>query len=240
MPVIPVVPWSSAPPPVPPRSFSTEPPPTQSPPSEPTLPRYEPLDARAFMMNASDPNRAEQVRDEARGLVHQALEEGLAPLHFRVHELQRRIEALEQARADAEAEPEPEPPTPPPPQVMQRAYAPQPPPMAFAPPPPPMAFAPPPPAQMGYAPPAPAQMAYAPQPPPMAYAPAAPAYAPPAEPFVGGAVLPRPPAISVGGYDIDVPFDGARRKRRVLVAFAILFVVLLGGLLASMAMSYSR
>jgi len=89
---------------------------------------------------------------------------------------------------------------------------------------------------MAYAPPAP--MAY-PQlaPAPMVMAPmtnAAHAYV---DPYAGVAALPRPPAIS--SFDVDVPFDGARRKRKVLVLFAVLFLVLLGGLLASMAMSYS-
>jgi hypothetical protein len=214
MPAIPIVPWSSAPPPVPPRTFSTEPPPVSgAPPSEPTLVRHEPIDARAFMIG--DPQRAEEIRDEARGLVHQALEEALAPLHFRVNELERRLETHERnARAAAAA-------SPPPPQVAPRAAPPAPPPMAYAP-----------------LVPAPAPMAYPPlAPAPMAMAPMAPAGYAPADPYVGAVALPRPPAIST--FDDDLPFDGARRKRNVLVFFGILFVLVVGGLLASMAMSYS-
>ena len=205
-PVIPVVAWSTAPPPIPPRSFSTEPPPTSNPPSEPTLVRQEPLDPRAFMM---DPQRAEEVRDEARGLVHQALQEALAPLHFRVNELERRIEAMERTNRAVPPAPITTP------QVAPRAVA------------------PPPPIMPAYPAAYPAL-----QPAPMAMAPMASAVYAPADPYSAGVSFPRPPAIST--FDGDLPFDGARRKRKVLVMFAFLFLALLGGLLVSMAMSYSH
>jgi hypothetical protein len=188
-----------------PRTFSTEPPPITNPPSEPTLVKADAISEAAFL--EGDARRAGEIRDEAQGLVRQVLEEALAPLHFRMSDLERRIEALERAAAAPPA------PVPPPPQLAQRPVAPPPAPMAYA--PPPAAFAP-----------MPVQAAAIPI----------------ARPLDLYAAIPGPPRVPDLGpsYDIDVPFDGRRRKRKVLALFAVLFVVLLGGLLTSMAMSYSR
>jgi hypothetical protein len=228
---IPIVPWSSAPPPAPPRSFETEPP-EPIPPSAPTLPRHEPIDPRAFADDArEDARRAEDAREEARGIAHQVLEEALAPLHFRVHELERRIDMLESAAKVAAARPIPAPvPTQPfeaapsaPRMYTEMRASPGPMPAAM---------------------PAPVR-APAPQSGPFYAAPAVAAYAEPAAPAPPVApqypVVPAPPAMpKFDGYDIDVPFDGRRRKRNVILMFAALFVVAIGGLLASMVASYLR
>jgi hypothetical protein len=222
------VPWSTAPPPAPPRTFETEPP-EPVPPSAPTLPRHEPIDPRAFAEDARDNvRRAQEAREEARAMAHQVLEEAMAPLHFRVRELERRIEALEHAPKAAGGRPVP-PPVPTQPfeaapsssrMFGEAPASPMPPPMPMM---PAGANAP------FYAPPV------APAPP------AAPPYAPVAPISAQYPVVPRPPSMpKFDGYDIDVPFDGRRRKRKVIVMFALLFVVAVGGLLASMAASYMR
>lgn len=220
---IPIVPWSSAPPPAPPRTFETEPP-EPVPPSAPTLPRHEPIDPRAFADDArAEVRRAEDAREEARGIAHQVLEEALAPLHFRVHELERRIDMLEIAAKLALARPVPAPVATQPFEAAPsapRVYAEMrgsPGPMAVAMPAPVL----PPAVQPG------------------------PFYAAPVEPAPALApqypVVPAPPAMpKFEGYDLDVPFDGRRRKRNVILMFAALFVVAVGGLLASMVASYLR
>jgi hypothetical protein len=221
---IPIVPWSSAPPPAPPRTFETEPP-EPIPPSAPTLPRHEPIDPRAFADDArEDARRAQDAREEARGIAHQVLEEALAPLHFRVHELERRIDMLEAAAKAAVARPAVPAPVPtrpfeaaPSAPGMAAEMRASPGPMAAAMPAP----VPPPPVQPG-----PFYAAPVPQPPAMS------AQYP---------VVPAPPAMpKFEGYDLDVPFDGRRRKRNVILMFAALFVVAVGGLLASMVASYLR
>jgi hypothetical protein len=256
------MPWSSAPPPMPPRTFSTEPPPlSQTPPSEPTLVRAEPVNEAALM--AGDVRRAQEVRDEAQGMVRQALEEALAPLHFQLNSLERRLDALERRPAGvpmpAPSSPGLSPMAPLAPSQPQGGPRPAAPPAPVAPRivPPPQQVQPAPPlfAQPPFAsgalsaqppvqaPPAYAQPLYAPAPPlpaaPPAMAPIVAPWQPPPDALAGIPAPPRLPAIDPS-YEIDVPFNGARRKRNVLVFFAIAFVVLLGGLLASMAMSYSR
>jgi hypothetical protein len=224
------VPWSSAPPPAPPRTFETEPP-EPVPPSAPTLPRHEPIDPRAFADDArDDARRAVEAREEARGIAQQVLEEALAPLHFRVHELERRIDMIEVAAKVAAARPVP------------AAVPTQP--FEAAPSAPRMyADVRPSPGPTPAAMPAPVR-APAPQSGPFFAAPAAPGYAAPAQPQPVAPpypVVPAPPAMPrFDGYDIDVPFDGRRRKRNVILMFAALFVVAVGGLLASMVASYMR
>jgi hypothetical protein len=228
---IPIVPWSSAPPPAPPRTFETEPP-EPVPPSAPTLPRHEPIDPRAFADEArDDARRAVEAREEARGFAQQVLEEALAPLHFRVHELERRIDMLESAAKAAAARPVPAPvPTQPfeaapsaPRMYADMRASPGPMPAAM----PAQVRAPAPQSGPFYA----APMELGAPAPPAPMAPMAPQYP----------VVPAPPAMpKFDGYDIDVPFDGRRRKRNVILMFAALFVVAVGGLLASMVASYMR
>jgi hypothetical protein len=53
-------------------------------------------------------------------------------------------------------------------------------------------------------------------------------------------VAPPPPAFSaVDDIDIDSPFDGKARRRRVVIAFVVLILVVFGALLGAMAYSYS-
>src|SRR6185312_12093103 len=66
--------------------------------------------------------RAGEIRDEARALLRQALEEALAPIHYELLEVKRRVTELEK---------KPSPPPPPPAPAAPVALAPQP-----APPPP--------------------------------------------------------------------------------------------------------
>jgi hypothetical protein len=196
------------------------------PPSAPTLPRHEPIDPRAFADDArDDARRAVEAREEARGIAQQVLEEALAPLHFRVHELERRIDMLESAAKAAAARPIP---------VAVPTQ-----PFEAAPSAPRMyADMRPSPGQMPAAIPAPVR-APAPQNGPFYAAPEPPAQPPPMAPQYP--VVPAPPAMpKFDGYDIDVPFDGRRRKRNVILMFAALFVVAVGGLLASMVASYMR
>jgi hypothetical protein len=186
------------------------------------LPRHEPIDPRAFADDArEDARRAEDAREEARGIAHQVLEEALAPLHFRVHELERRIDMLETAAKVAVARPVPAPvPT----QPFEAAPSA---PRMYA----EMRGSPGP---MAAAMPAPAV-----QPGPFYAAPVQPAPALAIAPQYP--VVPAPPAMpKFEGYDLDVPFDGRRRKRNVILMFAALFVVAVGGLLASMVASYLR
>jgi hypothetical protein len=50
---------------------------------------------------------------------------------------------------------------------------------------------------------------------------------------------PPPPAYSSGDIDIDSPFDGRARRRRVVVRFVLFIVIVFGALLGAMAYSYS-
>jgi hypothetical protein len=192
------------------------------------LPRHEPIDPRAFADDArDDARRAQEARDEARGIAQQVLEEALAPLHFRVHELERRIDMLEVAAKAAAARPVP---------VAVPTQ-----PFEAAPSAPRMyADLRPSPGPMPVAMPAPVRAPVpAPQNGPFYAAPAAPAQPSPMAPQYP--VVAAPPGMpKFEGYDIDVPFDGRRRKRNVILMFAALFVVAVGGLLASMIASYMR
>ena len=90
--VIPKVTWTSAPPPIPPRSFSTEPPPPESAPLTPVVvPPTEDLER----LKLESVHRAHEIRDEARALLRQTLDEAMAPLHYELLELKRRLEELE-------------------------------------------------------------------------------------------------------------------------------------------------
>jgi hypothetical protein len=53
-------------------------------------------------------------------------------------------------------------------------------------------------------------------------------------------VAPPPPTFVVtGDIDIDTPFDGRARRRKVVVRFVIFLVLVFGGLVGAMAYSYS-
>jgi hypothetical protein len=48
----------------------------------------------------------------------------------------------------------------------------------------------------------------------------------------------RPPAYSSSDIDVDSPFDGRARRRRVIVRFVLLIVIVFGALLGAMGYSY--
>jgi hypothetical protein len=53
-------------------------------------------------------------------------------------------------------------------------------------------------------------------------------------------VAPPPPTFTVtGDIDIDTPFDGRARRRKVVVGFVIFLVLVFGALVGAMAYSYS-
>ena len=161
-----------------------------------------------------DLRRAFEVREEARTLMQQVLEESLAPLHFGLRELERRLEALERRPPPA--------PAPAPTAVVHAAAPPVPAPVAQ-----PVAPAP-------VIPPAVATLPLLPQLQPVVRAPPPGAYG---GILVGAqAQLPAPPRLPSFDYDV-VPFDGARRKRRVVALFALLITVIFGALFAALIWS---
>jgi hypothetical protein len=202
--VIPEITWSSAPPPIAPRSFETPPPPPASPSVDTEAP---PPVAQAIEVAAppripiEDARRALEIRDEARVLLQQVLEEALAPLHYAVRDLERRLEAIEQR-----------------------------------PPAPPGAIGLPPVA------PAPSPARAAPAPPPVATVVVR--QASPDDPY-GSVVAARPappiaPRSGLISIDVDlgdVPFSGARRKRRVIVFFVVFLLVVFGTLFGAALLS---
>lgn len=194
--VIPTITWTSAPPPIPPRSFSTPAPPPPTPeiaterppentpeavPLPPPVPA-ETADARDARARAEDLRRAHDLREEARALLQQTLEEALAPLHFAVRDLERRLAALEAV-----------------PRVA-------PPPVQAAPAPVPVIARP-----LGLLP-------------PPAIAAPVPVVAPP----------PRAPSFDLG----ETPFDGSRRRRRVVGLFVMFLVIVFGALLGTLVSSW--
>jgi hypothetical protein len=53
-------------------------------------------------------------------------------------------------------------------------------------------------------------------------------------------VAPPPPTLAVtGDVDIDTPFDGRARRRKVVIGFVIFLLLVFGGLVGAMAYSYS-
>lgn len=52
-----------------------------------------------------------------------------------------------------------------------------------------------------------------------------------------GSVGPQAPAASL---DFDVPFDGAKRRRKLATTFAVMLVLIFGALFAALAFSYNR
>jgi hypothetical protein len=227
---IPQMKWSSAPPPIPPRSFSTPPPP---PPSSPTLvteppppaatpaapavvdsppPRTLDLDDEPedepTRIQPDDIRRAVEIREESRLLVREAIDEALAPLHYALRALERRVESLEANAGTAPAAPPP-------------AAAPMPPVMA-------------PPAALARAIPPPAAASVIVQPDPRdPYGAVAPAPAPaPAD------VITIPPAPRAPALDWDTaPFDGARRRRRLAIAFGFFVLLIFGALFGALIWS---
>ena len=148
-------------------------------------------------VQAGDVRRAHEIRDEARILLQQVLEEALAPLHYAVRDLERRLEAIEQQS--------PAPPPAPPPV-------------------------------------APAPVAVRAIPPPAAVAPAVARQT--ANVSFGAVVatsyVPIPPAPRAPSIDLEVPFDGARRQRRVVVLFILLILILFGSLIGAAVASRIR
>ena len=142
-------------------------------------------DARA---RGDDVQRAHQVREEARALLQQALEEALAPLHYAVRDLERRLVALEEAPRLAPAPPIA---APAPAQGYPRSQALIPPPAVV-----PVVQV----AQVVVAPPA-----------------------------------PRAPSFDWGA---QVPFDGARRRRRVVGFFVMFLVLVFGALFGNLILSW--
>jgi hypothetical protein len=165
-----------------------------------------------------DVRRAFELREEARTLLQQVLEESLAPLHFGLRDLERRLQALETQAA----EPPSAPPAPVPVPIPAVAHAPVPVPQVFAAAP----YAAAPPAPAAFADPYPAQIRVA---------------ASPADAYGGfltnpQPAIPAPPRMPSFDYGV-VPFDGARRKRRVVAFFALLLVIIFGGLFTALIWS---
>jgi hypothetical protein len=217
---IPMIKWSSAPPPIPPRSFSTPPPPppssptlvTEPPPPAPIPQQMQAHGAHGFQepeeedeptrIQPDDIRRAVEIREDARVLLREALDEALAPLHYAVRDFERRLDALESAAARAPA---------PPPQ-HEYAHA----------PPPPVA-----PAQAPRAIPPPASVIVQND---------------PRDPFgsvvMASEVVTIPPAPRAPVMDWETsPFDGARRRRRVVVLFGLLVVIVFGALFGALIWS---
>jgi hypothetical protein len=148
-----------------------------------------------------DARRALEIRDEARVLLQQVLEEALAPLHYAVRDLERRLDAIE-----------------------QRSPA------------PPGATALPPVAAAGGSPRA------APAAPPVATVVVR--QASPDDPY-GSVVAARPappiaPRTGLISIEVDlgeVPFSGARRKRRVIVFFVLFLLIVFGTLFGAALLS---
>ena len=151
-----------------------------------------------------DIRRALEIRDEARVLLQQVLEEALAPLHYAVRDLERRLAALE---PDSMAPPAPAP-TP--------VAAP-----VAAPPPP----------QRAIPPPAVASVIV---------------HQTPGDPFGTVVVapqvpgLPIPPAPRAPSLDWEVPFEGARRRRRIGILVALAVVIVFGALMGGLIWSRVR
>jgi hypothetical protein len=150
-------------------------------------------DEEPTRVQPDDLRRALEVRDEARALLQQALEEALAPLHFAVRDLERRLAAIE-------APPPPSYEAPPP-------AVPRPQPLPALPPP--------------------AVAAVVQRP-------------PTADPFASVVVAPEvaiPAAPRAPSLDWDVPFDGARRRRRIALLFAVFVVLIFGALFGALISS---
>jgi hypothetical protein len=177
------------PPPAPPliRALSTEPPP----PAEPRAAFPSEEDTR---VRVDEARRADEIRNEARALVHEALQELLAPIHHGMRELERRLDELERRPA---AQP-----------ASARTAAARP--MTVAQPASTMASA--------------ARV--------------------PADPFASAvATAPRAqvaPTSRASLLNIDVPFDGKRRQRKVTIFFSLLLLAVFGTLFATLALSYMR
>jgi hypothetical protein len=205
---IPEIKWSSAPPPIAPRSFSTPPPP---PPSSPTLvteppppaPHREQLvsddeEEEPTRIQPEDIRRAVEIREETRLLIRETLEEALAPLHYAVRTLERRLDAIEASnRRSQDHIAAPQPPAAAPPQTLSRAIP----------------------------PPAVAAATYDPR-----------------DPFgsvvAASEVVTIPPAPRAPALDWDAgPFDGARRKRRIVMLFALMVVIVFGALFGALIWS---
>src|SRR5215470_17638572 len=91
-PAVPVITWSSAPPPIPPRTFSTAPPPPDAevPPIAPIAAPRAPAAGQRERLD--ELWRIEEIRREARGLLNEVLQEALAPVHFALRDLERRVD----------------------------------------------------------------------------------------------------------------------------------------------------
>ncbi len=156
----------------------------------------ESLEARVERARTDELRRAHELREEARALLQQTLEEALAPLHFAVRDLERRLVMLEE-------QPRPAP-----------AAQPAAPPLAVA---RPQALPP----------------AAASPPLPGGRAGSTPALAPSVSRVVA------PPAARAPSLDFGVvPFDGARRRRRVVGLFVLFLVLVFGALLATLVSSW--
>jgi hypothetical protein len=202
---IPQIKWSSAPPPIAPRSFSTPPPP---PPSSPTLVTEPPPPApvpqtfgreedeqedEPTRIQPDDIRRAVEIREDARVLLREALEEALAPLHYAVRNLERRLDTLETSASRSLGD-------------HGRADPPAPPPRAI-----------PPPASVIV-------------------------QNDPRDPFgsvvMASEVVTIPPAPRAPALDWETsPFDGARRKRRIALLFALMVLIVFGALFGALIWS---
>ena len=161
--------------------------------------------------------RALEVRDESRALIQQVLEEALAPFHYGLRDIERRLDAVER-RAPQPLSPGP--------QVVAAPVAP----VVVH--------------QVAQAP----QLVQAPQPirslPQAAAAPMIMAAAQ-GDPFTYRADLnspqfpiPAPPRLP--SFDYVVPFDGARRQRRIVMLFALILTLIFGALFAALIWSHFR
>jgi hypothetical protein len=171
-------------------------------------PAEAPIDERMLAMVESA-RRSDEMRNEARAVIHETLEEAMAPLSYAMRELERRFADMERRLTELEQRPAPRAAAPSAPNVVAAAAA--------AP-----VFAP---AKRAPVDPYPPAAAAAPVRAPQATVPRA---------AVPVADIP----ISLG--DIDVPFDGRKRQRRVVVFFTFLFILVFGGLLGTMIFSYVR
>ena len=159
--------------------------------------------------------RALGVREDTREVMRQMLEEALAPLHFAVRDLERRLSALERM---------------PPPQVA--------PPGAVAPHARPVGHVPPDAIPSVEIAPSVSGPAYVP---PHAGPPGA-TSVPRMNLDVFGAVVTSPRVLAVpppraASFDGEIPFDGARRRRRIGLLFGIFLVLIFGALFGALISS---